>query len=267
VKPPVKTLGQIEAETAGAREAEVGTAKDATMAYSGFKQSTDPYANADRIRSADRVVQLTKDTPEAVGVLTDPGVVNAIVTVVSQGANTPWGNISLGGLEDAVSKVLVDSKGNLLPPQVQKNRNEIAQLLARNELEFAKITMKGQGAISDMERALLARASGSIKDNPELLIKRQMMMSELAKSEAAAGVLFRKGYPKGGVAAYGEFRNSDAYHNLVKTFTDKADALAKMDIKLPKTSGAPAAPPAKPPAYADPAKEAAFEAYKKANPK
>ena len=262
VRPPVKTLGQIEAETAGAKESATATAKEAALAHSGFMQSTDPYANADRVRSADRIAQLTKETPEAVGVLTDPGVVNAIATVVSQGANTPWGNISLGGLEDAISKVMVDSKGSLLPPQVQKNRNEIAQLLARNELEFAKITMKGQGAISDMERALLARASGSIKDNPELLIKRQMLMSELAKSEAAAGVLFRKSYPKGGVAAYGEFRNSDAYQNLVKTFTDKADALVKMDIKLPKSSGAAAAP--KP---FDPEKERQYNEWKARQPK
>ena len=270
VKPPVKTLGEIAAETAGATEAATATAKDTAQAYAGFMQSTNPYANADRARSADRVVQLTTETPEAVGVLTDPGVVNAIATIVSQGANTPWGSISLGGLEDAVSKVMVDSKGNLLPPQVQKNRNEIAQLLAKNELEFAKINMKNQGAISDMERALLGRASGSIKDNPELLIKRQMMMSEMAKSEAADGTLFRELYPKGGVAAYKEFRDRKEHRDLVDKFNSKADAILKMDIKLPKSSGAaaaPAAPPAKPPTYADPTKEAAFEAYKKAHPK
>ena len=270
VKPQVLTLGQIAAQTAGTTKEAEETAKDTAQAYAGFMQSTNPYANADRARSADRVVQLTTETPEAVGVLTDPGVVNAIATIVSQGANTPWGSISLGGLEDAVSKVMVDSKGNLLPPQVQKNRNEIAQLLAKNELEFAKINMKNQGAISDMERALLGRASGSIKDNPELLIKRQMMMSEMAKSEAADGTLFRELYPKGGVAAYKEFRDRKEHRDLVDKFNSKADAILKMDIKLPKSSGAaaaPAAPPAKPPTYADPTKEAAFEAYKKAHPK
>ena len=262
VKPPVKTLGEIAAETAGATEAATATAKDTAQAYAGFMQSTNAYANAERVRSADRIAQLTTETPEAVGVLADPGVVNAIATVVSQGANTPWGNISLGGLEDAISKVMVDSKGNLLPPQVQKNRNEIAQLLAKNELEFAKINMKNQGAISDMERALLGRASGSIKDNPELLIKRQMMMSEMAKSEAADGTLFRELYPKGGVAAYKEFRDRKEHRDLVDKFNSKADAILKMDIKLPKSSGAAAAP--KP---FDPEKERRYNEWKGRQPK
>lgn len=269
VKPKVKTLGEIAAETKGAEEAATATAKDTAQAYAGFMQSTNAYANADRARSADRVVQLTTETPEAVGVLTDPGVVNAIATIVSQGASTPWGSISLGGLEDAISKVMVDSKGNLLSPQVQKNRNEIAQLLAKNELEFAKINMKNQGAISDMERALLGRASGSIKDNPELLIKRQMMMSEMAKSEAADGALFRELYPNGGVAAYKEFRDRKEHRDLVDKFNDKADAIIKMDIKLPKSSGAaaaPAAPPARP-VFKDAAEAEAYKKWKESQRK
>jgi hypothetical protein len=272
VKPQVLTLGQIAAQTAGTTKEAEETAKDTAQAYAGFMQSTNPYANADRERNADRIVQIVKETPEGFGLLTDPGALNAFFTVIDAGISAAAGdaaklNFSSSGLQDALSKIKTDAKGNLLSDQVQKNRNEAAQLFARGELDYAKIAMKGQGAVSDLERALLARASGSTRDNPELIIKRQMAMSELAKSEAAAGKLFREMYPKGDVAAYGKFRNSDAYQSLVKTFNDKADAIIKMDIKLPKSSGAAAAPPAKPPTYADPAKEAAFEAYKKANPK
>lgn len=263
VKPPVKTLGQIAAETKGAEEAATATAKEAALAHAGFMQSTDPYANADRVRSADRIVELVKASPEVFGVFVDPGVMNAIGTVVSQGANTPWGNISLGGLEDAVSKVKVDANGNLLSRQAQLNRLEAAQLVAKNELEFGKIVMKGQGATSDLERVLLKSASGSIKDPAEQIIKRQMMMSEMGKAEAADGALFRELYPKGGVAAYAEFRNRKEHLDLVAKFNSKADEIIKTDIKLPKSSGAaaaPAAPPARP-VFKDAAEAKAFKAW------
>jgi len=149
---PRPTPSQLEQETKTAQTYREGIAKgyaeNVIKDEIAFRNTTEPKSVIERKTSAERVIDLVQSNPNAVGILTKPGIVNALTTIARDGLNTPSGAIGIKTIEDAL--VLT------MPGTSQKTvnaRKEIAQNLAKGALEASKLS-QGQGSVSDFERSM-----------------------------------------------------------------------------------------------------------------
>jgi len=134
-----------------------------------------------------RIQSLVKDDPQITGVLAGEGYGNAVAGQLERGI----GNIKLNEFSTAILQTL---------PGVDKltmaKRNELGTYLARMELKAAKL-IKGQGQITEGERAILERASSSLKDPAEAIYKKAKMLERIADLNAELGQIYGNGskYP------------------------------------------------------------------------
>ena len=114
--------------------------------------------------AGDTVLGILKNNPKAVGYLSNKSLGSAVGTLVTNGIDTPWG----GSLSMDVAPVLM----KIDPKISQADLNAlslIGQPLTQIELGITKLTMKGDGTISNMERALPKGISGSSADPAQVL--------------------------------------------------------------------------------------------------
>jgi hypothetical protein len=175
------------------------------------------------------------NTPEgnrAVGVFNKPGVVSAFGKILSEGVQAGnFGAVSFKGLEDAVRAAGGDQK-----------TIDAAQSLARDfaqmQLNIAKRDLKGQGAVSDNERAIVAKVTGSTANSPEVLkdfTRWNRVRNTFDKQVGDALQNWEKTNPN---QSYTKFKESDVYKQLENDYIAKTDAMAaKMSL-----SGKKAAP-------------------------
>lgn len=197
------TPGQLEKEEEvtqtykkGLADADVADIKEQQKVFS---QQTEAKSVSDRITSSERVINVVKKYPEAVGRLTSPGTLNALAIVLRDGINTPSGAAGMKTIEDALTVAMPGSSKKII-----EARREIAQNLARNALEASKLS-QGQGTVSDFERTMFEKIAGSLSDTPEMLVKRQEMLLHRARLDKELGVLFRQSSPPGKPKDYAAF--------------------------------------------------------------
>lgn len=227
-----KTFPQMRAEQKASEELQSGIAKgqaeNIVKSEADFRTSTDSKSVAERKTSAERVVNLVKENPNAVGVLAKPGIANALTTIARDGLNTPSGAIGIKTIEDAL--VLA------MPGADQKTvnaRKEIAQNLARGALEASKLS-QGQGSVSDFERSMFEKIAGSLADTPELLIKRQKMLIARADLDKQIGGMYRANKVPGRATDYETFTASPAYSKAIDAYEEKLRGILGSDIVLNK---------------------------------
>ena len=180
-------------------------------------------------------IETLLNTPEgvrAVGVFNKPGVVSAFGKILSEGVQAGnFGAVSFKGLEDAVRA----AGGN-------QKTIDAAQSLARDfaqmQLNIAKRDLKGQGAVSDNERAIVAKVTGSTANSPEVLkdfTRWNRVRNTFDKNVGDALQDWEKTNPN---QSYTKFKESDVYKKLENDYIAKTDELvSKMGI-----SGKKAAP-------------------------
>lgn len=108
---------------------------------------------------------LVRVNPRAFGVLQHADVMSAIGTVLEGGATIPGqGNVNIRNIDDAVRKAMRGSEeSDIIAAQ------KAARVFSQLQLNAAKVVLKGQGAVSDMERQLVANMTGSTKNSPEAI--------------------------------------------------------------------------------------------------
>ena len=186
-------------------------------------------------------IENTLNTPEgnkAVGVFNKPGVVSAFGKILSEGVQAGnFGSVSFKGLEDAVRAAGGDQK-----------TIDAAQSLARDfaqmQLNIAKRDLKGQGAVSDNERAIVAKVTGSTANSPEVLkdfTRWNRVRNTFDKQVGDALQNWEQANPN---QSYTKFKESDTYKTLENDYIAKTDAMAsKMGISgkaAPSSSGSKA---------------------------
>jgi hypothetical protein len=175
------------------------------------------------------------NTPEgikAVGVFNKPGVVSAFGQILSEGIQAGnFGSVKFTGLENAVRAAGGDQK-----------TIDAAQSLARDfaqmQLNIAKRDLKGQGAVSDNERAIVAKVTGSTANSPEVLKDFTRWNRIRNTFDKQVGDALQNWEEKNPGQSYTRFKESDTYKNLENNYISKTDEMAsKMGI-----SGKKAAP-------------------------
>jgi hypothetical protein len=233
------------------KEAATGAGKNIAKQQEEFEANTSPTSVIEKRAANKRIIDLVMGSPNSVGLLEKPGMGAALATLAKNGLNTPSGAIGVQELEDALVKVM--------PGTDQKTinaRNEIKQNLARGELEASKLA-QGQGAVSDFERRLFAKVSGSTADTPELLIKRQMALVARENLNEKLGRLWGEQQTSGKAPNFAEFKNNPERRKLIAEYDKELNAILAKEINIPKAAAAKPAIP-----KYDAAKETRYQQWK-----
>jgi hypothetical protein len=250
-----KTMPELRAEQAAnaefQKEAAVGAGKNIAKQQEEFEANTSATNVIEKRAANQRIIDLVMGSPNSVGILEKPGMGAALATLAKNGLNTPSGAIGVQELEDALIKVM--------PGTDQKTinaRNEIKQNLARGELEASKLA-QGQGAVSDFERRLFAKVSGSTADTPELLIKRQMALVARENLNEKLGRLWGEEQTSGKAPNFAQFKNNPERRRLIAEYDKELNEILAKEINIPKSGAAKPAIP-----KYDAAKETRYQQWK-----
>jgi hypothetical protein len=174
------------------------------------------------------------NTPEgnrAVGIFNKPGVVSAFGKILQEGIQAGnFGSVSFKGLEDAVRSAGGDQ------PTIDAAQ-KLARDFAQMQLNIAKRDLKGQGAVSDNERAIVAKVTGNTANSPEVLkdfTRWNRVRNTFDKQVGDALQDWEKSNPG---QSYTKFKESKEYKKLENDYIAKTDAMAaKMNLTSSKAS-------------------------------
>jgi hypothetical protein len=215
-----------------------------------FLTTTDPGVNSAQRTSARALENKVIENPRVVGVFADPGFINAVGSTLKEGVTV--GKLGYVGvdLEDAYLKAFDKTYGK----KDTVLRGEVKQLISNIQLEKSKI-LNGQGPVSDNERLLLARASGSVSDPGELLVKTARALQSISNMrDELRAAHDAKEYP-----SFAKFQSSPEYRDIIKKYERDMDGIHDSKIDLRKQS----ATKTNPNMYSDPGKEAMYQEYLK----
>jgi hypothetical protein len=129
---------------------------------------------------------------------------------------------------------------------------EAVQKLAQLELNAAKTYLKGQGAVSDAERLLIAKLTGNISNSPQAL-KDIMAWNELRTNyDKAVGDAHSKWEDAHPNESYRSFEKTPELKAIKAQYKQQMDTLASRAGKYPGASGASKLDAPKPPPGYDP---------------
>ena len=124
-----------------------------------------------------------KDTKGAFGVLNAPGVLNAMAVAVAQFLDK--GSFGSAGLEAAVRTAGGTEK------ELQA-ASYVVSLQGQLQLMAAQDYLKGQGAVSDAERRLIANLVGNLSDTPEsVAMKAKVIEARASFDKQVADAFYR----------------------------------------------------------------------------
>jgi hypothetical protein len=141
-----------------------------------------------QIKSASlRVMKNVIQNPNAIGLLADPGLFNAVASLVSDGLSLGNTTVKLTDAEGALAKVMP-----YMTKQDLQSRSEVAKDLAEIELLYRREFLAGLGTVTDSEGRVVQRLGGTPSDNPTVLIRRMELITSKAKYKEDKVKAFRK---------------------------------------------------------------------------
>ena len=128
-----------------------------------------------RLASIQNVSNIIDRHTKALGPLSKPGMLPAVLTVIQDGISAGnFGQVGMQGIAQAVRQI-GGTQADIDAAQ------ELGREFAKMQLANAQSFLKGQGAVSDAERRLIADMSGKTGDSPAAI--RRFMQWEKAAAE------------------------------------------------------------------------------------
>ena len=240
-----KTVPELQQDLAVSqkgREAEAtDTGKDIALRRAA---NIEAYETAgSREQYADRLNNLITTNRKAFGVLANANFASGFGALLQKGISAGTsGSIGLPGLDDLVRQGMIGAKEeDIIAAQKAIN------IFSRLALDEAKIVLKGQGAVSNMERELVQQSVASISTHPEA-IKDFLAYSKMrAQYDRQIGNEYRKFRKANSNASFDTFMLSDEYETTKAAYREKVENyIQNSNLKDLVDSGqAPAAPPPK----------------------
>jgi len=167
-----------------------------------------------------RVLNNVIKNPKALGLLADPGLFNAVASLVSDGISLGNTTVKLADAEGALAKVMPD-----MTKQDLQSRSEISKDLAEIELLYTREFLTGQGAVTENERKIVRNLGGTVSDSPTVLARRIELLVAKAK------------HNQDKVTAFQDWRN-DKTKSKGKTINDwmSSSEARKLDADYDKTT-------------------------------
>jgi len=185
------------------------------------------------IPKLNQINELAKSNPRAFEVLQQPTIAEAFGRALKNGIQVPFGTFKIENAEE-FAQALAN-----IDPKDRQAIQLIAQPLAELNLAFAQTFMKGQGAVSNMERDLVSAASIPKTDSPTVMQMKASILKMRSAFNIEANKLWnesRKDYSKD----FGDFLESKPYRDLVKHYDESLAGLQKQFASVLRT--APASP-------------------------
>lgn len=184
-----KSVSEMEVEKAGATTTAQERAKSSATRRDAILSTAEAAPRMESLSQAN--IELIKANPDAVGVLAAPGIGNAVLTLLqkvrgSAGVQGTGAGVEIdtSSVEEALKKLGPSRLPNETDAAYQARKQRIidaSSMIVRNlaemELVAAKSFLKGQGAVSNMERNITKSLGGNISDSRNAL---------MAKSELTA---------------------------------------------------------------------------------
>lgn len=231
-----RSVTQTEVEKAAALERERTLAAESAKMEANAPQMRD---TAMQIRAAtDRIRQDLQAAPEVFGVFEKPGVVAAFGRLIDEGLAIGTTRVNMGGFRQAVTQALPGMTQDKLDALMRfaGNKAELELLFRRKYLGG-----QGQGAISNMEQAMIPNMIGSEKDTPQSLNDKSRLLSMRAQFDLKEHELWRQMSRTNRGLTYLQFRNSDEYERIVSEY-DQALRQAFNRSAAPASAASTAAP-------------------------
>jgi hypothetical protein len=207
-------IEQKEAETRAGRLGEADAKKESSL--------SDTKATAARVYgSATRVLNSLKESPNFFGIFERTGYGPAILGAVDAGIRTQSGSISIGDLQSAVTKVMPG-----VSQQDLDNVKKAAAELAEIELQYTKLYVSGDGAITEGERKIVRAIPGTVSSSPEVLRTRMELLKARSQFDLDVADAFEQWQDKNPGRPYREFeRKSSLYKDIKNGFEEETERM------------------------------------------
>jgi len=205
------------------------------------------YKDADsNLANVTTITNLATTHPKAFGVLQHPTVLSAIGNMFKSGFNAGDVSSHISSIEEAIRQASPGMKEEDITA-AQEAVSKLAQL----ELNAAKAYLKGQGAVSDAERALIAKLTGSISNSPQALIDILKANEISFRYNKDIGTQFKEWKKSNKGSSFEDFEDSDLYKTTGQKYKKQLDDLAANAGKYAGSTNPATAkqPPAPPPGY------------------
>ena len=165
-------------------------------------------------------------TKEIFGVFAKPGILNALGTIVAEGARVGNYSISLPSVENAMRKAGATDE-EIAAAAVA------ARIFAQNELGFRRMFLSGQGSVSNMEGAVIPRFSGDLSDSARAAQAKAEMTKARAELDAAAARMLREweSRPINAKKNFSDYEDSKEYNSLLDGYDAKLKKI--MEVYFP----------------------------------
>ena len=183
---------------------------------------SDMKATASRIYgSSTRVLDYLKESANFFGIFERTGYGPAILGAVDAGIRTQNGSISIGDLQSAVTKVM-PGVSQIDLDNVKKAAAELAEI----ELQYTKLYVSGDGAITEGERKIVRAIPGTVSNSPGVLRTRMELLKVRSQFDLDVIDAFDKWEDKNPGRPYREFeRKSDLYKDIKKSFEAETEKI------------------------------------------
>jgi hypothetical protein len=231
-RPAFRSTSEAKAEAA---EAETMATERARGAVKKEQDLEADLATADKItfvttQARDQI----KNAPAAIGVLAKPGVGAAIGTLISEGVKVGQTSIGIPAIEEAIRK----TKTNVTQDEINQVQS-LAGNLAELELLYTQMYIKGQGAVTEGERAVVRRIPGTTSTDPRVLDEKMRLLQMRADYDRRRIEAFQAYMEREGARGnYIKFERSQDFKDIREQF--QQDLYSAFNLKRPGSSSAPA---------------------------
>lgn len=155
------------------------------------------------------------------GQLVGSGLPYAAAAILDPGISTPWGSIR-GPVSEMVAR-------STLNKEQLKQRAYFDQPAALLTLAFRKMTMQGQGQISNNENSLAAAAAGADKENPAeaLKLKAGTLMIYVDKQKDLIDAFRQFDKKRNGTAELDDFIGTPVYNKIINEYENRYNVFMK----------------------------------------
>ena len=200
-------------------------------------------------KPANQIFKIASDPikSKALGLLENPDVFSAIAGATAEGVRAGPINIGIPAIRDAVAKVSGD-------PKEREQILDALQMLGRNyseiELNFTRLYLKGEGAVTEGERAIVRQVSGGVGNRRTVALAQTETLLQRAAFDKAVKTEYLRWEKANPNKSIDEFSESTGYKNLVKNLDQNTDVIydkyfgGKKEPKGAEPKAAPQAAPA-----------------------
>ena len=166
--------------------------------------------------AADRIMRDAAMFPEVFGVFERPGVASAFASLIDEGLSVGTTRVNMGGFRKAVTQAAPRMSQDALNALMRfaGNKAELELLLRQKYLAG-----QGQGAISNMEQAMIPNMIGSEKDTAEVLQDKVRMLSMRAQVDLKLSNKWNEMSRANRRLTYLQFEKSPEYDKIVDEYS------------------------------------------------